>query len=142
LKRRIVIRIFSIWTLIKWSEQYILDARNIFLYFECHTKSLKQLHIIVCFCVLSVSSSFTISTYFINEGTWKKFQEKNNIGYMYKQWFKNKVKHTQRAHYICVDLEINGYYFLHGERALELPVKCTWDFFFAFARIICYLEYI
>jgi hypothetical protein len=66
-------------------EQYILDARNIFLYFESRTKSLKQLHIIVCFSVLSVSSSFTISTYFINEGTWKKFQEKNNIGYMYKQ---------------------------------------------------------
>jgi len=76
------------------------------LYFESHTKSLKQLHVIVCFSVLSISSAFTISTYFINEGTWKKFQEKNYIGYMYKQWFKHKVKHTQRAHYICVDLEI------------------------------------
>ena len=30
-------------------------------------KSLKQLHIIVCFSVLSISSAFTISTYFINE---------------------------------------------------------------------------
>jgi hypothetical protein len=28
LKRRIAICIFLIWTLIKWSEQYILDARN------------------------------------------------------------------------------------------------------------------
>ena len=35
-----------------------------FLYFESHTKSL---HIIVCFSVLSISSAFTISTYFINE---------------------------------------------------------------------------
>ena len=38
-----------------------------FLYFESHKKSLKQLHIIVCFSVLSISSAFTISTYFINE---------------------------------------------------------------------------
>ena len=33
-----------------------------------------------------------------------KFQENNDIGCMYKQWFKNKVKHKQRAHYISVDL--------------------------------------
>ena len=79
-----------------------------FLYFESHKKSIKQLHIIVCFNVLSISSAFTISTYFINEGTWKKFQEKNDIGYMYKQWFKNKVKHKQRVHYICVDLGLTG----------------------------------
>jgi hypothetical protein len=38
-----------------------------FLYFESHKKSLKQLHIIICFSVLSISSAFTISTYFINE---------------------------------------------------------------------------
>ena len=37
------------------------------LYFESHNKSLKQLHIIVCFSVLSISSAFTISTFFINE---------------------------------------------------------------------------
>jgi hypothetical protein len=79
-----------------------------FLYFESHKKSIKQLHIIVCFNVLSISSAFTISTYFINEGTWKKFQEKNDIGYMYKRWFKNKVKHKQRVHYICVDLGLTG----------------------------------
>jgi hypothetical protein len=36
-----------------------------FLYFESHKKSLKLLHIIVCFSVLSISSAFTISTYFI-----------------------------------------------------------------------------
>ena len=30
MKRRIAICIFLIWTLIKWSEQYILDARNNF----------------------------------------------------------------------------------------------------------------
>ena len=59
-----------------------------FLYFESHKKSLKQLYIIVCFSVPSISPAFTISTYFINEGTYKKFQEKNDIGYMYKQWFK------------------------------------------------------
>ena len=45
---------FLIWTLIKWSEQYILDARYIF-YISSHKKSLKQLHVIVCF-----SSAFTI----------------------------------------------------------------------------------
>jgi hypothetical protein len=28
-----------------------------------------------------------------------------------KQWFKNKVKHKQRAHYISVDLGINRYHF-------------------------------
>ena len=37
------------------------------LYFESHNKPLKRLHIIVCFSVLSNSSAFTISTYFINE---------------------------------------------------------------------------
>ena len=37
------------------------------LYFESHITSLKQLHVIVCFSVLSISSEFTISTYFINE---------------------------------------------------------------------------
>jgi len=31
-----------------------------YLYFESHKKSLKQLHIIVCFSVLSISSAFTI----------------------------------------------------------------------------------
>jgi hypothetical protein len=39
-----------------------------------------------------------------------KFQEINDIECMYKQWFKNKVKHKQRAHYISVDLRIQ---FLH-----------------------------
>ena len=93
-----------------------------FLYFESHTKSLKLLHIIVCFSVLSIGSAFTISTwYFINE---MKFQENNDIGCMYKQWFKNKVKRKQRAHYIFVDLGINVL-LLHGERALQLPVKYT-----------------
>jgi hypothetical protein len=37
------------------------------LYFESHSKLLKQPHIIVCFSVLSISSAFTISRYFINE---------------------------------------------------------------------------
>ena len=72
-----------------------------------------------------------------------KFQENNDIGCMYKQWFKNKVKHKQRAHYISVDLRINSQVsLLHGERALQLPVKYTRDLFFTFARITCYLEYI
>jgi hypothetical protein len=48
-----------------------------------------------------------------------KFQENNDIGCMYKQWFKNKVKHKQRAHYISVDLRINSQVsFFHGERPL------------------------
>ena len=55
-----------------------------------------------------------------------KFQENNDIGCMYKQWFKNKVKHKQRAHYISMDLRINSQVsLLHGERALQLPVKYT-----------------
>jgi hypothetical protein len=63
--------------------------------------------------------------------------------YLYKQWFKNKVKHKQRAHYISVDLRINSQVsLLHGERALQLPVKYIRDFFFTFARITYYLEYI
>jgi hypothetical protein len=49
--------------------QCILDARNNFYisYFESHKKSLKQLHIIVRFSVLSISSAFTISTYLIRD---------------------------------------------------------------------------
>ena len=57
-----------------------------------------------------------------------KFHENNDIGCMYKQWFKNKVKYKQRAHYISVDLGIDRYH-LHGERALQLPVKFARDFF-------------
>jgi hypothetical protein len=67
LKRRIVICIFLIWTLIKWSEQYILYAHTIFYISRAIKKSSKQRHIIVCFSVLSISSAFTIWTYFINE---------------------------------------------------------------------------
>ena len=60
-----------------------------------------------------------------------KFQENNDIGCMYKQWFKNKVKHKQRAHYISIDLRINSQVsLLHGERALQLPGKYARDFFF------------
>ena len=54
-----------------------------------------------------------------------KFQENNDMGCMYKQWFKNKVKHKQRAHYISVDLKIKQVSLLHGERALQFPVKYT-----------------
>jgi hypothetical protein len=39
--------IFLIWTLIKWSEQYILDSCNNFYISRAIKKSLKQLHIIV-----------------------------------------------------------------------------------------------
>jgi hypothetical protein len=55
----------------------------------------------------------------LNIFSWKKFQEKNYIEYMYKQWFKNKVKHTQRAHYICV--EINRYYFCTEKEHYNCP---------------------
>ena len=67
------------------------------LYFESHIQSLKQLCSIVCFNVLSITSAFTISTYFINTGYLNlpysrgKFQEKKDVGY--KHWFRNKVKH-------------------------------------------------
>jgi hypothetical protein len=49
-----------------------------------------------------------------------KFQENNDIGCMYKQWFKNKVKQN-RGHITFP--WIWGLTLLHGERALQLPVK-------------------
>ena len=111
-----------------------------FLYFESHAKSLKQLHIIVCFSVLSISSAFTISTYFINECTWKKFQEKNYIDYMYKQWFKNKVKHTQNRRRITFAWRFTGIIFAR-RKSITIASKMYLKLF-AFAQIICYLEYI
>ena len=50
-----------------------------------------------------------------------KFQENNDMGCMYKQWFKNKVKHTQRAHYIFVDLRINRYHFCTEKEHYNYP---------------------
>ena len=50
-----------------------------------------------------------------------KFQENNDIGCMYKQWFKNKVKHKQRAHYISVDLGINRYHFCTEKEHYNCP---------------------
>ena len=50
-----------------------------------------------------------------------KFQENNDIGWMYKQWFKNKVEHKQRAHYISVDLGINRYHFCTEKEHYNCP---------------------
>ena len=104
-----------------------------FLYFESHKKSLKQLHIIVCFSVLSISSAFTIATYkcilLTSVCTEMKFQENNDIGCMYKQWFKNKVKHKQRAHYIFVDLRINRYHFCTEKEHYNCPLNIPETFF-------------
>ena len=106
MKRRIVIYIFLIWTLIKWSEQYILYARTIFYISRAIKKSSKQWHIIVCFNVLSISSAFTIWTYFINE--WiprRNFKKRTISDTSINNGSKKKV-----STYICVDLGINRYY--------------------------------
>jgi hypothetical protein len=64
----------------------------------------------------------------------------NDIGYMYKQWLTNKVKHKQRAHYICVDLGIT---FARRESiTIARKIYLRVFVFFTFARIACYLEYI
>jgi hypothetical protein len=47
----------------------------------------------------------------------------NDIGCMYKQWFKNKVKHKQRAHYISVDLRINRYHFCTEKEHIHSLIK-------------------
>jgi ubiquinone biosynthesis protein Coq4 len=64
----------------------------------------------------------------------------NDIGYMYKQWLlKNKVKHKQRAPYICVDLRIT----FARRKSITIARKIySRVFVFTFARIACYLEYI
>ena len=60
---------------------------------------------------------------------------------MYKQLFKNKVKHKQKAHYISVDLEINRYFARKKSIAIARKMYLRL-LFLTFARITCYLEYI
>jgi hypothetical protein len=58
------------------------------------------------------------------------------------QWLKNKAKHKQRAHYICMDLGINRYY-IARRKGITIARKIYQSlFFFTFVRIACYLEYI
>ena len=58
-----------------------------------------------------------------------KFKENNDIRCMYKQWFKNKVKHKQRAHYISVDLRISRYHFCI-EKSITITCKIYLRLFF------------
>jgi hypothetical protein len=101
-----------------------------FLYFESHKKSLKQLYIIVCFSLLSNA--------FMNLD---EISRKQWYRCMYKQWFKNKFKHKQRAHYISEDLRISRYHFCR-RKSITIARKIYLRFIFTFARITCYLEYI
>jgi hypothetical protein len=67
----------------------------------------------------------------------------NDIGYMYKQWLKNKVKHKQRAHYICVVWGLTGITFARRKGiTIARKIYLRGFFLFTFARIACYLEYI
>jgi hypothetical protein len=68
--------------------------------------------------IVMLCSAFTIYQYILLTNV---YLEKNYIGYMYKQWFKNKVKHTQRAHYIAWIWRLTGITFT----PLQLPVKCS-----------------
>ena len=63
-----------------------------------------------------------------------KFQENNDIGCMYKQWFKNKVKHKQRAHYISVDLRINKQPGITFARRKSITIARK-----IYPRLICYI---
>jgi hypothetical protein len=115
-----------------------------FLYFESHTKSLKQLHVIVCFSVLSISSAFTISTYFINEDTWKKFQKKSYkciSGTCTNNGSKIKLStHRGRITFAWI-WRLTGITFA-PRKSITIARKMYLRLFFPFARIICYLEYI
>jgi hypothetical protein len=115
-----------------------------FLIFRESYKIIKTATLIVCFSVLSISSAFTISTYFINEGTWKKFQKKNyrcisgtctNNG--------SKIKSsTHRGHITFAWIwRLTGITFAR-RKSITIARKMYPRLFFAFARIICYLEYI
>ena len=110
-----------------------------FLYFESHKKSLKQL--CTHYCLFQCTFYLPHLQYQHILLTRKKFQEMNDIGYMYKQWLNNIFKHKQRVHYICVYLGINRYSTC-TEKEHYNCLKYTWEFvFFTFVRIACYLEY-
>ena len=115
-----------------------------FLYFESHTKSLKLLHIIVCFSVLSISSAFTISTYFINEcmlPRWN-FKKTNILGACTNNGSKIKLS-TNRGHITFLWIwGLTGITFA-GRKSIAIARKIYLRlFFFTFERITCYLEYI
>ena len=116
---------------------HIRCTQHFFIFRESY-KSLKQLHIIVCFSVFSISSAFTISTYFINEDTWKKFQEKTvwstctNNG--------SKIKLSTHIGRIIFAWRLTGITFAR-RKSITIARKMYLRLF-AFARIICYLEYI
>ena len=82
-----------------------------------------------------------------------KFQEMNDIGYMYKQWLKNQLKHKQRAHYhdwfnkVLLYITFPWIWGSTGitfarRKSITIARKIYLRLFFTFARITCYLEYI
>jgi hypothetical protein len=112
-----------------------------FLYFESHKKSLKQPCTHYCFVsvyFLSVPHSqyqHILLTRVLRRRNFKKWTISGtctNNG--------SKIKLSTNRGRITFAW-IWGLH-LHGERALQLPVKYDWEFFFTFARIACYLEYI
>ena len=129
LKRRIAICIFLIWTLIKWSEQYIIRCRQQILWFESHQKSLKQLSTHYCLfqcmhflSVLHLQYQHILLTRVLR----RNFKNWTISGTCTNNGSKIKLS-TSRGHITFA--WIWGLH-LHGEKALQLPVKYTWEFLF------------
>ena len=114
-----------------------------FLYFESHKKSLKQPCTHYClfqctfyqFRIYNINILFCIS---LTRVLWRNFKKWTISGTCTNNGSKIKLS-TNRGRITFA--WIWGLH-LHGERALQLPVKYDWEFFFTFARIACYLEYI
>jgi hypothetical protein len=95
----------AIWLVMKWSHDYKRDVSHP-----------NETQIRTCTCLhddVRCKHSMAASVYLeeISRKQWYR---------VHKQWFKNKVKHKQRAHYISVDLEINRYYFCTEKK------HCNW----------------
>ena len=132
MKRRIAICIFLIWTLIKWSEQYILDARNNFYISRAIKKIIKT---------AMYTNLLFVSVYFLSVQHLqyqhilltrvhrRNFKKRTISGTCTNNGPKNKVKHKQRAHYICT------------RKSIITARKMYLSLFFTFARITCILQH-
>ena len=81
---------------------------------------------------------------FINEGTWKKFQEKNESGTCTNNGSKNKVKHKQGALHLRGLGGLTGITFARRKSIITARKMYLLGlfFFFKLARITSYLEYV
>jgi len=111
-----------------------------FLYFESHKKSLKQLHIIVWFSMLPISSAFTKSTYSINEVPRRNFKKRTKSGTCTNNGSKIKLS-TNRGHITFAWIwGLTGITFARRKN-MTISRKMYLRVFLTFARIACYLEY-